>query len=538
MMISRWIILSISILVTVSISPAYAQHHSGSLAPPVDFGGMQVALTSILTPEDFTYEDKNSANLLLRLFDSTTNTSIKSVTYRVQIFQGENLVASEYFYDESGNLDLEIKPTEGCTEKDLWKCTKYFGEKHPIAGGYYGRGDSRPVIQGPVFDKGGLYDIKVSIVGATNPKTMTATDLYFETFLSIPEKQNFIIQTADAQEFPILIKSFEGKVLNFDFDESTNKISYDVPFNTKHGEQHHIQSKQIVQLGKSFSGFKEDHDVEVYVEGAKVEKTFLVDSTDIDKNIIKIDIPQDTLKKIQENSDNIDGKDTVKIEILPGKQIHLNKLNFDFDNGKSASVSWNSEIRIGQETPFKFSFFDANKVPLNNALYAYNILDSNGEEIWSNIGNNNAYLGILAQSGTNEESITIPSDGNYQLKLILTGENSKNYEGFFSEINNFKIVSKSVEIKNSEEIAPWIKNNAGWWADGIVGDDEFVNSIQFLINERIIVIPNTESKSSGVQEIPEWIKSNAGWWADDLISDSDFIKGIQFLAEEGIIIIN
>ena len=118
--------LSISILITISVSPAYAQHHSGALAPPVDFGGMQVALTSILTPEDFTFEDKNSANLLLRFFDSTTNTNIQSVTYRVQIFQGENLVASEYFYDENGNLDLEIKPTEGCVRKGSLEMYKIF----------------------------------------------------------------------------------------------------------------------------------------------------------------------------------------------------------------------------------------------------------------------------------------------------------------------------------------------------------------------------------------------------------------------------
>ncbi|MGH1521930.1 MAG: hypothetical protein ACRBB2_06130 [Nitrosopumilus sp.] len=537
-MISRWLILSISILVTVSISPAYAQHHSGALAPPVDFGGMQVALTSILTPEDFTFEDKNSANLLLRFFDSTTNTNIPSVTYRVQIFQGENLVASEYFYDENGNLDLEIKPTEGCVEKDLWKCTKYFGEKHPIAGGYYGRGDSRPVIQGPVFDKGGLYDIKVSIVGATNPKTMTATDLYFETFLSIPEKQNFLIQTADAQEFPILIKSFEGKVLNFNFDESTNKISYDIPFNNNHGEENHSQSKQFIQLEKNFSEFREDHSVNVFVDGTRIEKTFSVDATNTNKNIIKIDIPHKILERIQKNSENDERKDMLSVEILPGNQIQLNELNFNFENGKSAIVTWNSEMKIGEETSFKFSFFDANKIHLKNALYAYNILDSDGKEAWSNIGSNEMFLGVLAQDGVNEEQITIFSEGNYQLKLILTGDEGRNYESFFSAVDDFDILDASVEIKQSDTIAPWIKNNAGWWADGIVGDDEFVNSIQFLINEKIIVIPDIEHKSSGTQEIPSWIKSNAGWWAADLISDSDFIKGIEFLAEQGIIVIN
>ena len=64
-------------------------------------------------------------------------------------------------------------------------------KKHPIAGGYYARGDSIPVIQGPVFDKSGEYTVNVSIVGATNPKTMTTKDLLFETFVHIPQKENF-----------------------------------------------------------------------------------------------------------------------------------------------------------------------------------------------------------------------------------------------------------------------------------------------------------------------------------------------------------
>lgn len=47
-----------------------------------------------------------------------------------------------------------------------------------------------------------------------------------------------------------------------------------------------------------------------------------------------------------------------------------------------------------------------------------------------------------------------------------------------------------------------------------------------------------ETKQSGSQpsqKIPSWVKSNAGWWADGLISDDDFIKGIQYLVEHGII---
>ena len=37
------------------------------------------------------------------------------------------------------------------------------------------------------------------------------------------------------------------------------------------------------------------------------------------------------------------------------------------------------------------------------------------------------------------------------------------------------------------------------------------------------------------QHVPPWIKNNAGWWADGKIPDSVFVKGIQFLIKEGII---
>jgi len=36
-------------------------------------------------------------------------------------------------------------------------------------------------------------------------------------------------------------------------------------------------------------------------------------------------------------------------------------------------------------------------------------------------------------------------------------------------------------------------------------------------------------------EIPSWIKNNADWWSQGLISDDDFVKGIQYLVENGII---
>ena len=50
-----------------------------------------------------------------------------------------------------------------------------------------------------------------------------------------------------------------------------------------------------------------------------------------------------------------------------------------------------------------------------------------------------------------------------------------------------------------------------------------------------LMFEKIESKSN---EIPDWVKNNAGWWAEGQIDDSDFIKGIKFLIEQGIIIVS
>ena len=84
------------------------------------------------------------------------------------------------------------------------------------------------------------------------------------------------------------------------------------------------------------------------------------------------------------------------------------------------------------------------------------------------------------------------------------------------------------------EVPSWIKNNAGWWADGTIDDNSFIQGIQFLVKENILKIPFTAQGTSSGNEIPSWIKNNAGWWADGTIDDDAFIQGIQYLIKEGI----
>ena len=90
--------------------------------------------------------------------------------------------------------------------------------------------------------------------------------------------------------------------------------------------------------------------------------------------------------------------------------------------------------------------------------------------------------------------------------------------------------------KSQSVVIPgWIKNNAKWWSQGQLGDDDFVKGIQYLIQEGIMKIPHGQTGANSSHKIPLWVKNNAGWWADGQISDDDFVKGIQYLITNGLI---
>ena len=99
----------------------------------------------------------------------------------------------------------------------------------------------------------------------------------------------------------------------------------------------------------------------------------------------------------------------------------------------------------------------------------------------------------------------------------------------------FFVVALTIPNAFGENVPEWVKNTAGWWATDQIDDSSFLQGIQYLIKEGIMVIDSTEtSESSGSQEVPSWIKNNAGWWAEGQIDDSSFVLGLQWLISNGI----
>ena len=41
--------------------------------------------------------------------------------------------------------------------------------------------------------------------------------------------------------------------------------------------------------------------------------------------------------------------------------------------------------------------------------------------------------------------------------------------------------------------------------------------------------------SVDANNVPDWVKNNAGWWAEGQIDDTAFVSGVQYMIENGII---
>ena len=60
-----------------------------------------------------------------------------------------------------------------------------------------------------------------------------------------------------------------------------------------------------------------------------------------------------------------------------------------------------------------------------------------------------------------------------------------------------------------------------------------------MLENNIIMIPNiTSSGNISEDEIPDWIRNNAHWWSQNLISENEFVNSLKFLIQNGIITIN
>ena len=265
-------------------------------------------------------------------------------------------------------------------------------------GALFVQGEGRPSMTGPIFVQGGLYNIRVDIEGATSPRTVLATLLSYDTFVSIAQEQDFFIKTANAEEIPVIVKTYYDEVENFQFDSSDNSIYFDMPFDWSPDYVDLVQVvHEEVRVPKDFAPYAEGKQFKGYVNGVEIDQRALLNDpySYEDTNIVHFLITNKELTKDQWMHWGADQeKDIMKLKLVP--QSEVSKTSTEFYPSwyyKFWGSSHHCQYFMGwkiwcqaDEIPFEITFFDDNRNLIKDVRYAYSLFDENDQEVETNSG--------------------------------------------------------------------------------------------------------------------------------------------------------
>jgi hypothetical protein len=530
-------ILAILLLaqMVMAVPSVYGDGLTQENLPPASFGGRQAALFIKISPPILTQDTIGDTFLQLRLFDAATGKTVPHTSYFVESWKDEKLLLRNNFHAHSGELTLKIVPTNVAVNDVL-----VYGDQLPELPNTWTAFNDRIEVHAPVLLEAGLYHFKITITGIDFDRNIFAERDYksFDSWLSVGDISDHKI-TYNGKTYDTSIVSYYDIIQNFNFDQTKKSISFSMPFDwdTKRIESQQIFVHEEVRVPKSFKEFTDTTAFDGKVNGVptvgrmlildpySIEGTsilhFLINKQDI-LNIAKT-IPTDTK--------------TMNFVVAPASAVSKNTFDVKLDSGATAKVSFDANLGAGDNIPLHITFFDPNGSVLKFLRYGYSIEDNKGNTLVVNIGDDPQKPGIFSTEGIDVQEFKFASEGTYKLSLAVISHGLDELTTYDGSGSTTFTIGKSGQTTSQPQyqIPSWIKNNAKWWADGTIGDSDFVQGIQYLIKQGIIKIPPTQQGTGTSTVIPSWIKNNAKWWADGTIGDSDFVQGIQYLIKQGII---
>ena len=489
-------------------------------------GTLEVNSSTIYT--DIDGEEKGIRQISINFFETFTYVesnevkSIDNVTFQVELIKGGTVLINETFQRDDGVLIMNLTPSDNKQVQVM--------ERETFAS-FFGLASEQYNFEGEIFENGGLYEFKISVITINDYDNVLTDPVNYDLGISIEETTRYEINDVNYGKQKLGIVTFFDQITDFEYNIETKEISFSFPFewNEETINQTTVIHEEVL-VPKTFG----DLLVSEYVatlNGLDLPESMInIDDFSSDDRIVHIVVSQKELQQIF--SDNKFNDNLITIAVKPGNDLPLSGVT---ENGQfKVNLWWTKELRSGEYTVIHYDILDTflKDRPIS-VPYELKIFHD-GEKIFSKSNvSSDAKSTEGRTSNKNDFEWNIPSDVSGI--IIVKFENLDN-----SKVANLEfplIVDRKDSVKQDYQIPEWVKNNAGWWADGQIPDSAFIDGIEFLIKDGIVVVSIVESQAENSSIIPEWIKTNAGWWADGAIDNRTFANGIEFLIKIGLIVV-
>ena len=500
----------------INFHDAYGHGVGSEIFPPVELNGKLVSLeVSSSTKDDIQSDDQQ---ISISLIDFDSKITLRDVTFLVKSERGEQFLFEKEFKADHGFLVFNFvsEDTDSIIVEEKDSGEDFFGSLLGL--------QSRLIdVKGPKLSEGGLYKLDISILTADGYSQKLETPLIFNAGISIAQTTTHDFIDPDFGNQNIQVVTYYDEISNFQYDPKLKKISYSMPFewSLKNINQTSVVHEEII-IPKEFgalllSGFSMSvNDIKLSDDIVNVDDFFT------EGRVVHFIIYQKELVNIFENSSNLNG---MNFEITPDRDYtHISSVT---DNGQfRILVSWEPEY-LESNSNAKI-IFDITDIFLKNkpvsTNYEFSITQNDQLLFQQN--------GISTDLKTEHNVIDFFISENISGIVNLNFKNLDNNE--FAQ-TSIPIAIHEKKIVNSNLIPDWVTNDIQLWSEGKINDSKLIDIINYLIENKIIIIDNNSLGISEVEKIPSWIQIITSWWIDDQIDDESFFKILEFLIQKQII---
>jgi hypothetical protein len=508
--------LIFSCVLVIGFENVYGHGVGSETFPPVDLDGKLVTLEVSSSKSDPNEADDQQISISLIDFDSKI--TLRDVTFLIKSHRGEQFLFEQEFKADNGFIVFNFVSEENDSTVI----------ENAEEGGFFGSLlglESRMVhVKGPRLSEGGLYKLDIRVLTADGYSKKLQDPLVFNAGISIAQTSQHEIIDPNFGEQNIHVITYYDEISNFQYDPNSREISFSMPFEWS---EYNINQTSVVHeelvIPKNFgdllvSGFT------MSINGIQISNDIVnIDDFFSDDRVVHFIIYQRELLNVFDNNSNQNGMDFI---IKPDRDYtHISSIT---DNGQfKILVSWEPE-NLKSNSNAKI-IFDVTDIFLKNRLVAtnYDFSVTQNDKI------------IFEQSGTSTDVKDEHNVGEFLIPKDISGIihlNFKNLDNNDLAQTSIPIVIDRITSQNNKiSIPDWIRNNALWWSEEKIDDNTFIQGIEYLIKNEIILIPQTQQETMESKEIPSWIRNNAAWWADGQIDDETFVQGLEFLIKKGII---
>ena len=503
----------------INFNDAYGHGVGSEIFPPVELNGKLVSVeVSSSTKDDLKNDDQQ---ISISLIDFDSKITLRDVTFLIKSERGEQFLFEKEFKADNGFLVFNFisEDTDSIIideESSGVNSTGFLGSLLGL--------ESRLIdVKGPNLSEGGLYKLDISIITADGYSEKLETPLVFNAGISIAQTTTHEFVEPDFGNQNIQVVTYYDEISDFQYEPELKQISYFMPFEwTRNNINQTTVVHQEIIIPKEFgalllSGFS------MSVNGIELSDDIVnVDDFFTEGRVVHFIIYQKELLNIFENSLNLNGMNFV---ITPDRDYtHLSSVT---DNGQfRILLSWEPEY-LESNSNSKI-IFDVTDIFLKNKPVStnYEFSITKDDQI------------LFEQNGISTDSKTEHNIVNFFIPDNLSGIVHVNFKNL--DNNEFAATSIPIAIhenkKNNFPVIPsWIYDDALLWSEEKINDEKFIEIIDYLIKNKIIMISQNQHEILEVSKIPSWIKTITSWWIDGEIDDETFLKSLEFLVQKNII---